>query len=135
MSKTIKPVIVIFILGYGVITFLYLTNSITQSELTASIYAGLLNLLNTFIAFFLFEKSKGKPNNLFLLSVLGGMGIRLVVILLAVIILIKFLNVDRYGFILVFFIFYFLLLSVEIMHFYSSMKAKNLTDTNERNDS
>ncbi|MCO6474003.1 MAG: hypothetical protein PHW27_01755 [Melioribacteraceae bacterium] len=134
MSKTIKPVVAIFIIGYAIIAILYFNDSITQDQLTASIYAGLLNLFNSFIAFYLFEKSRGKPNKIFLLSVLGGMGARLVVILTAVIIFIKFLNVDRDGFILVFFIFYFLLLSVEIMHFYTNVKAKNIMDTNERND-
>ncbi|MDZ7765286.1 MAG: hypothetical protein U5K00_12795 [Melioribacteraceae bacterium] len=81
-----------------------------------------LNIPTTYSAYYFFNKSLGKTNNEFLLFNLGGMMIRLFFLLVVVFIVIKFLNIDKYAFIFLFFIFYFTSLIFEVNYF--RIKAK-----------
>lgn len=114
----------IFVFCYGLLAILYDHELISDESLVASIYAGGLNLINSSSAIILFEKFKDKSNSLFLIAVFGGMVFRLFFILGAIVIFLKFLNIDKYGFIFVFFGLYFCLLFVEIWYFYKQSRIK-----------
>ena len=118
----IKQVYSIYI-GFAII-FLVLNafNILAWSFVEASLIALVINIPTTYSAYFFFNKSLGKSNNEFLLFNLGGMMIRLFFLLVVVFIVIKFLNIDKYAFIFLFFIFYFTSLIFEVNYF--RVKAK-----------
>lgn len=53
---------------------------------------------------------------------LGGLVVRLMVLLTIFVLVIKFLNIDNYGFILVFFLFYFISLVFEVKFYLKKAK-------------
>jgi hypothetical protein len=90
-----------------------------------------LNLFNFGIAVPLFLKSLEKSNNIFLFYNLGGLIFRFFFLLIAIFIVLNSLKIDKYGFILQFFIIYFLLISLEIAIFHKTMldrRRKTNTD-------
>lgn len=121
MRIKIKYLIVSFILILSVYLFLYLFNLITPQFFIASLLAVGLNMFNFGIAVTLFEKSLDKSNQSFLFYNLGGLGIRMFILLVAMIFILNSLKIDKYGFILQFFIIYFLLISLEIAIFHKTM--------------
>lgn len=126
MIKTAKIISIFYVIIYLSAYIMYKSDIISELFLFSTIYAGVLNLLNSVAAFFLFKYSFGKSNNIFLIANLGGMGVRLLFLLIAVFIFIKFLNIDKYGFILTFFIFYFFLLIFEINYFKNKVEKKGI---------
>lgn len=118
----IKQVFTIY--GGFLLIFLVLSffDVIEWSLFNTALLAIGLNVPTTFSAYYFFNKSLGKSNNEFLLFNLGGMMIRLFFLLVVVFIVIKFLNIDKYAFIFLFFIFYFTSLIFEVNYF--RVKAK-----------
>lgn len=123
-KSIIKQISTLFIAGSFLIAGFYSFNIIDQPFVIASLYGGLLNLVNSILAFILLEYSYGKSNKVFLIAVLGGMSIRIVALLISIIIFLGFLNIDKYGFILTFFIFYFILIVLEINYLRIRAKTK-----------
>lgn len=117
MKKIIKQIGLVYILGFAVIALIYQLSNLEYGFIQASLYAGFLNLLNSAFAILFFELSFNKSNKDFIVMNLGGMGLRIFFLLIAVFLFIKFLNIDKIDFILLFFIFYFILLVIEINHF------------------
>ena len=99
---------------------LYLLNFISSQFFNASLVAIGLNVFNFGFAVFLFHKSLEKSNKSFLFYNLGGLVIRLFILLIAIVLILNSLKIDKYGFILQFFIFYFLLISLEIAIFHKT---------------
>lgn len=123
MNSFVKQIAVFYIVGYVIISILYFTNNISQDFFTSSIYAGLLNLLNAFSAVKLFDISQQKGGGQsFIIYNLGGLVIRLFLLLIIFVLAIKFLNIDKYAFILVFFIFYFVSLVLEVVFYLKQTK-------------
>jgi hypothetical protein len=77
--------------------------------------AGIIIIVNFILYLIFFNLSIGKKNNLFLIYIMGGMGIRLFIVLLLVLISLKFLKIDETGFIFALFVWYVLSLVVEIV--------------------
>ena len=98
LKKTINSAIIFTIAGIITIALLYFFQIIDQLFLNSAIYAILFNIINFVAAVYLFKSSLGKSNNTFLIKNLGGMGLRLIILLLVIFISLKFLNIDRYGF-------------------------------------
>jgi hypothetical protein len=96
-------------------------NIISRQFFNASLLAVGLNTFNFGIAVWLFQKSLDKSNKTFLFYNLGGLGMRLFILLIAIVLILNSLKIDKYGFILQFFIFYFLLISLEIAFFHKTM--------------
>jgi len=117
----IKYLILSFILLISVYLFLYIFDLITPSFFYTSLLAIGLNVFNFGFAVTLFGKSFEKSNKTFLFYNLGGLGIRLFILLVALIFILNSLKIDKYGFILLFFIIYFLLISLEIAIFHKTM--------------
>jgi len=80
----------------------------------ALIFAVSISAINFLLFIISFQYSAQKSNKIFLICTIGGMGIRLLVMLAFVFIGIKFLKVDLVGFIFGFFIWYVFLLIYEI---------------------
>ncbi len=118
-----------FLVGFFLLSFIFLFSLfsfkiIDEYAFTSACYGIGLNVINSILALSLFDLSKNKNTQIFIIANLGGIGIRLFFLLITLIIVIKFLIIDTYAFILVFFIFYFILLIFEIWYF-SKFKKKN----------
>ena len=125
MNSFIKRILVLYTVVYIVLGILYFNNTISQLFFTSSIYAGILNLINSFVAVKLFNISYKKGASSFMIYNLGGLGLRLMVLLVIFVIVIKFLNIDEYGFILIFFLFYFISLIFEVIFYINKTQNKH----------
>jgi hypothetical protein len=122
-----KISIIAFIIYFliSLISFILLQFEIISSNLFQSIIiAELLNIFNLLLALTAFKYTVRKSNQEFLFFNLGGLVARMLGLLFAILIILKFLNIDKDGFILLFFIFYFSQLTVEIGYFGSYKKIK-----------
>ena len=103
---------------FACILLLNQINIITFDFFKAFILAGVITYLN-FVSGYLFLKfSNNKSDNIFLIMVLGGMILRLFMILLLVFISLKFLDIKTGVFIFIIFFFYVFYLLVEILYLY-----------------
>ncbi|MBU1098460.1 MAG: hypothetical protein CVV23_11840 [Ignavibacteriae bacterium HGW-Ignavibacteriae-2] len=122
-----KKIKSIFLAVYSVVALFligaYHSNLFSPELILGIVIAVLLNLLNLISAVYAFEKSILNTNKQFLIYNMGGMSIRLFVLLIALLLILKFLNIDKDGFILIFFIFYFVQLTAEIGYFSSYIKG------------
>lgn len=122
MNKFTKQIIFLYGIVYIILTTLYFTDVISQTFFISSIYAGLLNLINAFLAVKLFNLSYKYGGSMFMIYNLGGLGIRMIFLLIIFVLVIKFLNIDKYAFILVFFLFYFISMIFEVMFYLKKAK-------------
>jgi hypothetical protein len=91
---------------------------ISFAFLKSFIIAGIITYLN-FVSGYLFIKfSNNKSDTIFLIMILGGMLLRLFMMLLLVFISLKFLDIKTGVFIFVIFFFYVFYLLVEILYLY-----------------
>ncbi|MGE5498000.1 MAG: hypothetical protein ACM3Q2_08025 [Syntrophothermus sp.] len=126
MKKIINQVLILFLVVYITLAILYKNNTVSYAFLSASFYAGLINLLNVAAAVAAFNLSLRKSQNMFLIYNMGGMVARLFILLAIFVIFLKFLNIDEYGFIFTFFVLYFVSLILEINYFrIKAVKNKN----------
>ncbi len=123
MRKILNTTLIICLPVYLIIFTLYLLKVVSDLVLVTSIYAGALNIINFLAASLVFKWTLKKDNKKFLLFNLGGMGVRLFFLLCSIFILLNFLKIDIYAFILVFFVFYFVFLIVEVNYFHKSMES------------
>lgn len=124
MNSFFKRIIVVYILVYILLIALFYSNFISELFLVSAIYAGILNIINSVIAVKLFNISYKKKASSFMIYNLGGLGIRLLLLLIVFVIVIKFLNIDEYGFILIFFLFYFSSLVFEVIFYIDRTQNK-----------
>src|ERR1035437_4188033 len=107
-------------IGFIFVSILLLNqiNIISFDFLKSFIIAGVITYLN-FVAGYLFLKfSHNKSDNIFLIMIMGGMLLRLFMILLLVFISLKFLDIKTGVFIFVIFFFYVFYLLIEILNLY-----------------
>ncbi|MFA5803381.1 MAG: ATP synthase subunit I [Melioribacteraceae bacterium] len=114
MQKKAKIALIISVITTVLLSLLIFTNSLSVEIGRALILAIAVSVLNFLLFLGSFNYSVKKSNKIFLLFTIGGMGIRLLLMLAAVFISIKFLKVDLVGFIFGFFIWYVFLLIYEI---------------------
>ncbi|MBI9070437.1 MAG: hypothetical protein JEY94_02500 [Melioribacteraceae bacterium] len=124
MRKIFSIIGILYIVVYVTLMVLFNNEVITLHFFLASIYAGVLNLINSSIAFFSFEFSSEKSNQKFLLLNLGNMVVRMMLILITIVLLIVFIKVDMVGFLLIFFSIYFILLALEVYYFNLKVKIR-----------
>jgi hypothetical protein len=101
----------------GILLF-YQLNIISFEFLKSFILAGVITYLNFTSGYLFLKFSKDKSDNVFLIMVLGGMLLRLFMILLLVFISLKFLDIKTGVFIFVIFFFYVFYLLIEILYLY-----------------
>ncbi len=114
MQKKAKTALMISVITIIILFLLIYVNSLSSEIGIAIIVAIVVSVLNFLLFLGSFNYSVGKSNKIFLIFTVGGMGIRLLLMLVAVFISIKFLKVDLVGFIFGFFIWYVFLLIYEI---------------------
>ncbi|MBI5730398.1 MAG: ATP synthase subunit I [Ignavibacteriales bacterium] len=114
MQKKAKTALIISVITIIILSLLIFANSLGVEIGNALILAILISTLNFLLFLGSFNYSAKKSNKIFLLFIIGGMGIRLLITLAAVFVSIKFLKVDLVGFIFGFFIWYVFLLIYEI---------------------
>lgn len=122
MSNFTKQVIILYGIVYSILLILFFSDVISQLFLISTIYAGVLNLINALVAVKLFNISYKSGGSMFMIYNLGGLGIRLMSLLVIFVLVIKLLNIDKYAFILVFFLFYFISLIFEVMFYLKKAK-------------
>lgn len=89
------------------------------------ITGGLISLVNVLIGYISVEFAFDKPNATFLKVVLGGMGIRLSLIAVTLILLIKVFDLHLYSLISSMLFFYFLYITFEIVFINKKIALKN----------
>ena len=124
MNSFYKRIIIVYLTVYVILLALFYSNNINELFLISAVYAGVLNLINSIIAVKLFDISYKKGASSFMIYNLGGLGLRLILLLIVFVIAIKFLNIDEYGFILIFFLFYFTSLVFEVILYINRTQNK-----------
>ncbi len=114
MQKKARIALIISVITIMILSLLIFANSLNVEIGKAIILAIVISVLNFLLFLGSFNYSNGKSNKIFLFFIIGGMGIRLFLMLAAVFVSIKFLKVDLVGFIFGFFIWYVFLLIYEI---------------------
>lgn len=114
MQRRAKIALMISVIIIMLLALLIFANSLSVEIGNALILAIVISTLNFLLFLGSFNYSAKKSNKIFLLFIIGGMGIRLLIMLAAVFVSIKFLKVDLVGFIFGFFIWYVFLLIYEI---------------------
>jgi hypothetical protein len=117
MKSAIKQVLIVFLCVFVLVFTLFKTDTVSEAFIRGSVFGGLINLVNILASLLAFNYSVEKDNKTFLLFNMGGMLVRLMLMLGSVIIFLKFLNIDKYGFIFTFFVLYISFLAVEINYF------------------
>ncbi|MBK8943718.1 MAG: hypothetical protein IPM32_00470 [Ignavibacteriae bacterium] len=124
MKRFYQQIIFFYIIILSIISILYFTQTISSLFLLSSLLAAGINLANAFAAVKLFQVSYKKGSSSFMIYNLGGLGIRLMGILIIFLLVIKFLKIDEYAFIFIFFLFYFISLILEVF-FYIKYKENS----------
>ena len=126
MKHFFKWIIFSYVVIFFILLIFFLSKIINQDFFFISILAIIINLVNSLISVKLYEISYKEKNSIFLLYNFGGSVIRLFILLVIILVIIKFLNIDQYAFIFIFFLFYFISLIHEIVFFIKHReKSKN----------
>ncbi len=106
---------IVFIIIFGILITLFLTKVISIENFKSISFAFLLATLNAFFGFFAIKKGFHKSEKVFFKWILGGMVIRLLFILLMVVLVLVFLEINRITFIFSILFFYVIYLITEIV--------------------
>ncbi|MBT8379244.1 MAG: ATP synthase subunit I [Ignavibacteria bacterium] len=116
-EKSLRLFIVISsILSLMVIVTLYYSSVLNFTQFYSILIGALIVLLNFFIGFLFIKFSLDKSNKLFITMLWGGMAFRLVFVLFLVVIMLKFLELNTFGFIFSILFFYVFYLIIEILY-------------------
>ncbi len=124
MSNFIRNIAIFYLLSFIIILILKYFEIINELKFFSIIYAGILSLINVLTAVLLFRYSYKSRHSSFMILNFGGLGIRVFFLLLGFVLVIKLLNIDKYAFILVFFLFYFISLSLEVVYYLQTATKK-----------
>ncbi len=91
---------------------------------TALIVSGILGTINIVVSFIILIYSYDKDIKGFMVNYFGGMGIRLLFLLLIIFLVLKFMQIDIFVFILSLFVLYFVFQTLEIYYIHSYQKRK-----------
>ncbi len=127
MKNSFRIVLWVMFIGFVALYSLYQFEIIGKTTFSSGAFAIILNFINTAVAKYSYDYSYTKSNKIFMMFTLGGMFLRLIFLLVTILILLMFLNIDKYAFILIFFMFYFVLLIFEIIQ-YKTKVAKAVID-------
>lgn len=103
---------------FACLLLLFQINIVTFDFFKSFILAGIITYLNFASGYLFLKFSQNKSDNIFLIMILGGMLLRLFIILLLVFISVKFLDIKTGVFIFIIFFFYVFYLLIEILYLY-----------------
>ena len=115
-------------MAIGLIIILALLNVFTFQTIYPILAGSFLSVLNFTIFLIMFSYSIQKSNKFFLLFSIGGIIVRLFLMLIIVFVVLKFLKIDVFGFIFAFFLWYvfFLIFEISVVQ----TKTKNMVVKN-----
>jgi hypothetical protein len=97
----------------------------TVNQINSFVFGYIISLINAVIGYKLNTMAFSKPTKSFMVLVFGGMGIRLMVVLLLLLILIQFTTLDSISLVGSVFFFYTLFISIEIYYLHKKqLQAK-----------
>lgn len=115
----ISSLIVIVLASYPVWKYF------TVNQINSFVFGYIVSLINAVIGYKLNTMAFSKPTKSFMVLVFGGMGIRLLVVLLLLLILIQFTTLDSISLVGSVFFFYTLFISIEIYYLHKKqLQAK-----------
>lgn len=130
MVKSEKQLFIVFFsisaLALLIVSVLYLASLISAILFESIIFGALISLLNFLIGFLLIKFSLRRSEKIFLLSLWGGLLLRLILGLTLILITLIFLEINTYGFIFSILFFYVFYLLIEI--FYLNLGRKSQFD-------
>ncbi|HRJ85527.1 MAG: hypothetical protein IAE93_16390 [Ignavibacteria bacterium] len=103
----------------------------TVNQINSIVFGYIISLVNAIIGYQLNTMAFSKPTKSFMVLVFGGMGIRLIIVLLFLVILLQFTGLDSLSLVGSVFFFYTLFISIEIyfLHKMQSQVKKHNLDT------
>ena len=116
----------ISVLALLIVSVFYLASLISAILFESIIFGALISLLNFLIGFLLIKFSLRRSEKIFLLSLWGGLLLRLILGLTLILITLIFLEINTYGFIFSILFFYVFYLLIEI--FYLNLGRKSQFD-------
>jgi len=130
MVKSEKQLFIVFfsisVLALLIVSVLYLASHISAILFESIIFGALISLLNFLIGFLLIKFSLRRSEKIFLLSLWGGLLLRLILGLTLILTTLIFLEINTYGFIFSILFFYVFYLLIEI--FYLNLGRKSQFD-------
>ena len=112
-----KSILVPFVL-FLILTVVYLCSVVSEAFFKSVIIGGAISSFNFILGLFAVKIGLKSNQDIFLKAVLGGMMIRLFLVLVLVFISLKFLNINENSFIFSILFFYILFLIIEIIYLY-----------------
>jgi hypothetical protein len=117
LKKNLIPVVTLVSILFFIISYiLFLSETIDSKTLITILAGGGIPFFNFITGYFSIRISLNQSDSLFLVIFLGGMLLRLFLMLLAVFLVLRFLEILAYTFIFIIFIFYILYLISEIFY-------------------
>jgi len=115
-NRFLKLAAVFFIISLLIITACFYFSLLDKTSFYSIIIAAAIVSFNFLAGFLTIRYGINKPTQIFLLSVFGGMAVRLVLMLVMVLFCLKFLELNPNSFIFSILFFYIFLLTVEIIY-------------------
>ncbi len=106
-----------------ILTVVYV--KINSAVTSGIIYGYLLSLMNVFLGYFSFELAFGRKNKTFTKIFFGGMILRMILLLCALILIIKFIGINLISLLFSLLIFYVINLIIELKHIIKRLKPGN----------
>ena len=115
----------VIVIAYSALSWLFSAlYAFDTTQNTALIVSGILGTVNIVISFIILTVSYDKDIKGFMVNYFGGMGIRLLFLLLTIFLILKFMRIDIFVFILSLFVLYFIFQTLEIYYIHSYQKRK-----------
>ena len=116
-KKSLRLFAVVFtVFTLLIVAILYFTSILNYILFYSVLIGASVVILNFIIGFLFIKYSLSRSNNVFLTMLWGGMAFRLIFILILVLILLKFLELNAIGFIFSILFFYVFYLIIEILY-------------------
>ena len=113
------------IILYGGISWLLTDRyNFGEEQVLSIILSGVLGTINIILSFIILILAYDEDINGFMKKYFGGMGLRLLFLLLSIFLIIKLMEIDIFVFILSLFVLYFIFQSIEIYFIHSYQKRK-----------
>ncbi len=115
-KNSISYGIILVLVFFAVLTFLWTKGELNSSLYFPILYGGIITTVNFFLGVLSIKLGINKSAKSFLIFFLGGIVLRLFLLLISVFICLKFLELKGNSFIFSVFIFYFFYLIIEIFY-------------------
>jgi F0F1-type ATP synthase assembly protein I len=124
VKKIYRQLAIVYLTFYLILVICFFLGSLKFNLIQSSVYGGIINLINSVAAIIAFNHGFEKSNKIFLIYILGGIAFRLLFTLILIFLSLKYLNIDKLGFIFTLVILYFTNLILEINYFRLKIAVK-----------